>query len=71
MKQSSIEYVVDQLIEKDLLMIYGKPLEDNDLIEIIKQAKAMHKEEIEDAYTSTSMSNAKEYYNETFNSKEK
>ena len=50
MKQSSIEWVVDQLIEKDLLMIYGKPLEDNDLIEILNQAKAMEKEQIEEAF---------------------
>ena len=73
MKQSSIEYVVDQLIEKDLLMIYGKPLEDNDLIEIIKQAKAMHKDEIENAYDDGWHHNNKDfynpvgYYNETFN----
>jgi hypothetical protein len=77
MKQSSIDWAVDQLIEKDLLMIYGKPLEDNDLIEIIKQAKAMHKDEIENAYwdggqwVPTVGSQCEEYYNETFNTKEK
>ena len=49
-KQSSIEWLISQLIEKDLLMIYGKSLEDNDLIEIIKQAKAMRKEELDESY---------------------
>ena len=72
MKQSSIEWVVDQLIEKDLLMIYGKPLEDNDLIEILNQAKAMHKEEIMQAhYADRYGCFSKDYYNETFNTKEK
>ena len=76
MKQSSIEWVVDQLIEKDLLMIYGKPLEDNDLIEILNQAKAMHKEEIETTYEEGMFHHIygmtpKEYYDETFNTKER
>ena len=45
-KQSSVvDWIFSKLIEKNLLMIYGKPLEDSDLIEIIEQAKAMHKEE--------------------------
>lgn len=73
MKQSSIEWAVDQLIEKDLLMIYGKPLEDNDLIGILKQAKAMHKEEIKNAIQLFGYMGAEEeaeqYYNETFNTK--
>jgi hypothetical protein len=81
MKQSSIEWVVDQLIEKDLLMIYGKPLEDNDLIEILNQAKAMHKNEIIKAFIygdasdclieDDSIPYAQEYYDTTFNTKEK
>jgi flagellar biosynthesis/type III secretory pathway protein FliH len=49
-KESSVEWLIIQLIKKDLLMIYGKSLEDNDLIEIIKQAKAMRKEELDESY---------------------
>ena len=72
-KESSVEWLIIQLIKKDLLMIYGKSLEDNDLIEIIKQAKAMHKEEIIDSankllYHSTGPGDtaAEQYYNETY-----
>jgi predicted CopG family antitoxin len=71
-KQSSLEWLISQLIEKDLLMIYGKSLEDNDLIEIIKQAKAMRKEEIINAVQSCGYiggatdEEAEQYYNETY-----
>ncbi len=54
---------------------------DGDLLEAVKmsfeQAKAMHKDEIENAYwdggqwVPTSGSQCEEYYNETFNTKEK
>jgi hypothetical protein len=78
-KQSSVvDWIFSQLIEKDLLMVYGEPLEDNDLIPIIKQAKAMRKKEIDESYQEgcqdgykTAMSYIEKYYNETFNTKEK
>ena len=73
-KQSSVEWLIIQLIEKDLLIIHGNPLEDNDLIEIIKQAKAMHKEEIINAHFEGQCDEtegypleiAKKFYNETY-----
>jgi hypothetical protein len=73
-KQSSVEWLISQLIEKDLLMIYGKSLEDNDLIEIIKKGKAMHKEEIINAHTigyvigggNGYIHEPEQYYNETY-----
>jgi hypothetical protein len=69
MKQSSIEFAVTSL---EKLIPSG-----NDLVigAILLQAKAMHKEEIENAYVSNSMirtrSKAEQYYNETFNTEEK
>ena len=70
MKQSSIEWLIEQLQAP----CRGIPSH------IIEQAKAMHKEEIMDAhldaYIYMNMSfrgadRAEEYYNETFNTKEK
>jgi hypothetical protein len=71
MKQSSIEWIYNNL--------KSHFEHDGDLLEAVnmsfEQAKAMHKEEIENAYISNSMirtrSKAKEYYSETFNTKEK
>ncbi len=71
MKQSSIEWVVSQL---EKLIPSGNQLV---IGAILEQAKAMHKEEIENAYwdggqwVPTSGSQCEEYYNETFNTKEK
>ena len=69
-KQSSIEWLVKQLIPNAMRMF------DATTCNAIEQAKAMHKEEIIDAfgigahYKSTSLigyhSMADEYYNETF-----
>lgn len=75
MKQSSIDWF------KHALEDYG----DSEKLEItwgafdelVKYAKAMHKDEIENAYwdggqwVPTSGSQCEEYYNETFNIKEK
>jgi len=65
-KQSSIEWLVDQL--DNFLELYSSEWEK--IIEIKEKAKAMHKEEIEDAYDYMrcigSFTNGKEYYNETF-----
>jgi len=66
-KQSSIDWFVEQLI----------PVEQYDrVMDMIEQAKAMHKEEIVDAYTECWMNDggngfhkvkeAESYYNETF-----
>jgi len=77
MKQSSIEWIYNNL--------KSHFEHDGDLLEAVKmsfeQAKAMHKEEIENAYIegcgdnvlceSTDKKRAEEYYNETFNTKEK
>ena len=66
MKQSSIEWIVE-----NLTMVYPR-IEEMRLL--VDKAKAMHKEEIENAYISNSMirtrSKAEQYYNETFNTKE-
>lgn len=73
MKQSSIDWLKHALEEygdQEKLEITWK-----DFDELIRYAKAMHKEEIEDAYISNSVirtrSKAEQYYNETFNTKEK
>ena len=73
MKQSSIEFAVTSL---EKLIPSG-----NDLVvgAILLQAKAMHKEEIENAVTQGWNYNeeglvqwmGEDYYNETFNTKEK
>lgn len=71
MKQSSIDWIYNNL--------KSHFEHDGDLLEAVnmsfEQAKEMHKNEIENAYISNSMirtrSKAEEYYNETFNTKEK
>jgi hypothetical protein len=73
MKQSSIEWIYNNL--------KSHFEHDGDLLEAVKmsfeQAKAMHKDEIENAYwdggqwVPTVGSQCEEYYNETFNTKEK
>ena len=77
-KQSSIEWLFEQVCNLD-----WKNLQGEKKLEILEQAKAMHKEEIMDAnffgqrlhaksVTNTMMEdNAEGYYNETFNTKEK
>jgi hypothetical protein len=71
MKQSSIEFAVtslEKLIPSGNQLVIGA---------ILLQAKAMHKDEIENAYwdggqwVPTVGSQCEEYYNETFNTKEK
>ena len=73
MKQSSIDWLYNNL--------KSHFEHDGDLLEAVKmsfeQAKAMHKDEIENAYWDggqwipSSGSQCEEYYNETFNTKEK
>ena len=71
MEQSSIEFAVtslEKLIPSGNELVIGA---------ILLQAKAMHKEEIENAYWDGGQqvpmrgSQCEEYYNETFNTKEK
>lgn len=76
MKQSSIEFLLDKF--GDVIGDINTTNEqDLMLMEIIKQAKAMHKDEIENAYDDGWHHNNKDfynpvgYYNETFNTKEK
>ena len=60
-KQSSIYFLLDLLIEKG----YAGVLSEDE----IEQAKAMHKEEIENSYTTGFEANlyqSETYYNETF-----
>ena len=73
MKQSSIDWIYNNL--------KSHFEHDGDLLEAVKmsfeQAKAMHKDEIENAYwdggqwVPTVGSQCEEYYNETFNTQEK
>jgi hypothetical protein len=73
MKQSSIDWIYNNL------KLHFE--HDGDLLEAVnmsfEQAKAMHKDEIENAYwdggqwVPTVGSQCEEYYNETFNTKEK
>ena len=55
-KQSSVE----------LLATYIKGISSLNCDEIIEQAKAMHKEEIKDAFVIRPYTNFEKYYNETF-----
>ena len=71
MKQSSIDWLIDQLEKWEL---YSKI--SFQCLKEIEQAKAMHKEEIENAFSSGEHQlgfeqEAEQYYNETFKAKEK
>lgn len=68
-KQSSIDYLIEQLEGENnrIAMVVGIKKYNS----IVKEAKAMHKEEIVDAYieghsTWGENTNAENYYNETF-----
>ena len=77
MKQTAVEWLIDQLTETNFLWLSGKP-EMNKLIKIIEQAREMEKEQIIESYCkgSLDMSNdenifpretSEQYYNESFN----
>jgi hypothetical protein len=80
-KQSSVEWLIDQLEQKGdtwenvSIRSLQISIDISDYFELKKQAKAMHKEEIEEAwndgcYQSSDFpktSDAEQYYNETFN----
>ena len=65
-KQTPIELLIEQLYKKGFL----KEVDGNEPINLMNQAKEMHKQEImdawEDGYDSFSTRNAEQYYNETF-----
>lgn len=65
MKQSSIEWLAIQIMDNWNDITAGA----RDIAEFIDKAKAMHKEEIMDAHYADRY--GWDYYNETFNSKEK
>jgi hypothetical protein len=62
--ETSVEWLVDKVFGKNGLILYA---------EVIEHAKAMHKEEIIEAFKHGELPplfvnlNAEEYYNETFN----
>lgn len=78
---NSLEWLIMQLMEKDLLMVFGKPSVDGDLIKIIEQAKLKHEQEILNAHINGQSEFdegsrrpindklAKMYYNETLKTK--
>ena len=67
MKQTAVQWLVEQLTSIGQLEI---PKGSNVVTEIIKQAKAMEKEQIIDAWlnslTKGDYNSAEQYYNETF-----
>ena len=78
MKQSSIDWLIHQLTEVDHGCINKTFLQSNNTIagyemrKLFEQAKAIHKEEINEAYSNGSNDRLKnrindDYYNETFN----
>ena len=64
MKQSSIEFLMEKLFDPSSMV--------DEQLEWFEQAKAMHEEEIMEAYYAYRYGScSKDYYNETFNTKEK
>jgi len=63
MKQTAVEWLIDQLIPKD---------QHEGITDIIQEAKEMEKEQIFDAYITShiSMMSAEQYYYETFKQQE-
>ena len=65
MKQTAVEWLIEQLIPKD---------QHEGIIDIIEEAKEMEKEQIKDAYNfgikDEYVIGAEQYYNETFKSEE-
>jgi hypothetical protein len=67
MKQTAVEWLFEKIIDSN---------HDDDLYEILEQAKEMEKEQIIDAYNTSFLlrdkpyETADKYYNETYKSKE-
>ncbi len=73
MKQTAVEWLIDQLTETNFLWLSDKP-EMNELIKIIEQAKEMEKEQIIDAFEDggtiyDGYQSSEQYYNETYGTK--
>jgi hypothetical protein len=64
-EQTSIEYLIKEFSEI-LGPIETKPMQDLLLMDAMKKAKAMHKEEIENAWRSFDGKTFEQYYNETY-----
>ena len=79
MKQTAVEWLISELMEKDLLLVFGNPSADNDAIKIIEQAKEMEKEQRMEAWCNgydsydedISGDSPLEYYNKIFKTNEK
>jgi len=78
MKQTAVEWLIDQLTEYNYLWLTDKPDDMVAFLSIIPQAKEMEKQQIMDAYDAGlfdgSMDDVndriyKQYYNETYKSK--
>jgi hypothetical protein len=63
MKQTAVEWLVDWMGKNQYFI-------GNDLLQAVEQAKAMEREQIEDAYDQMrcvgNYENGKQYYNETY-----
>lgn len=76
MTQTAIEWLIDELTKTQFLWLSDKP-EMNELIEIIKQAKEMEKQQIIDAFKRGLINEmngieeitSKQYYNQRFKNK--
>jgi hypothetical protein len=73
-KQTAVEWLVNKLFEDNYFFCTGG-IEDEDLIEYIKKAKLMQKEQIKDAYTDGCIGElyelnayytSEKYYNDTY-----
>ena len=74
MKQTAVEWLVEQLVELDKQLDGRRKNDDATVLKLnptklFEQAKEMEKEQIIDAYETShiSMMTAERYYNETFN----
>jgi hypothetical protein len=71
MKQTAVEWLIDQLTEYNYLYLSDKPDDMVALLSIIPQAKEMEKQQIIEAYDRGEFNcgvneSAEEYYNKTF-----
>ena len=69
MKKTAVEWLIGKIAKH--YIINNGILDPTVVMELKRQAKAIHKQEIIDAYETShiSMMTAEQYYNETFNNK--
>ena len=68
-KETAIEWLIDKLMDEELLWVDGKPDNDYTLIEIIKKAKEIEREQIIEAHDEGEgkiVGNGLKYYKETY-----